>query len=147
MANTSIHLVHSVFSDEPLPTLTWWRNEALIDDTYEVINNETTNILTINRVERKDLNSIFTCQALSQQLDIPVSTQVRLDLTCEYIIIIRVEFRLVHCFWSFTVQKCGKLLFFYFKKGLNSVFKGELYIHLAMFWLVMDGGKPGKICL
>ena len=114
MANTSIHLVHSVFSDEPLPTLTWWRNEALIDDTYEVINNETTNILTINRVERKDLNSIFTCQALSQQLDIPVSTQVRLDLTCEYIIIIRVEFRLVHCFWSFTVQKCGKLLFFLF---------------------------------
>ena len=86
MANTSIHFVHPVFSDEPLPTLTWWRNEALIDDTYEVINNETTNILTINRVERKDLNSIFTCQALSQQLDIPVSTQVRLDLTCEYII-------------------------------------------------------------
>ena len=119
MANTSIHLVHSVFSDEPLPTLTWWRNEALIDDTYEVINNETTNILTINRVERKDLNSIFTCQALSQQLDIPVSTQVRLDLTCEYIIIIRVEFRLVHCFWSFTVQKCGKLLFFNIKKEVQ----------------------------
>ena len=113
MANTSIHFVHPVFSDEPLPTLTWWRNEALIDDTYEVINNETTNILTINRVERKDLNSIFTCQALSQQLDIPVSTQVRLDLTCEYIIFGSG----LCCFRSFTVQKCGKLLFFNKKKG------------------------------
>ena len=133
MANTSIHLVHSVFSDEPLPTLTWWRNEALIDDTYEVINNETTNILTINRVERKDLNSIFTCQALSQQLDIPVSTQVRLDLTCEYIIIIRVEFRLVHCFWSFTVQKCGKLLFFILKRDLIQYSKGSYTYILLCF--------------
>ena len=109
MENTSIHFVHPVFSDEPLPTLTWWRNEALIDDTYEVINNETTNILTINRVERKDLNSIFTCQALSQQLDIPVSTQVRLDLTCEYIIVlIRVEFRV---FLLCSGRVCANTLF------------------------------------
>ena len=68
------------------PTLTWWKDEALIDDTYEVINNETTNILVIPQVERKDLNAMFTCQAVSQQLDIPVSTQVRLDLTCKSIL-------------------------------------------------------------
>ena len=129
MANTSIHFVHPVFSDEPLPTLTWWRNEALIDDTYEVINNETTNILTINRVERKDLNSIFTCQALSQQLDIPVSTQVRLDLTCEYIIFGSG----LCCFRSFTVQKCGKLLFFKKKGDLIQYSKGSYTYILLCF--------------
>ena len=40
----------------------------------------------IPQVERKDLNAMFTCQAVSQQLDIPVSTQVRLDLTCKSIL-------------------------------------------------------------
>ncbi len=66
--------------------MTWWRDQALIDDTYEVINNETTNRLTIPKVQRSDLNAVFTCQAISPELDIPVSTQLRLDLTCKYMI-------------------------------------------------------------
>ena len=66
--------------------MTWWRDQALIDDTYEVVNNETTNRLTIPKVQRSDLNAVFTCQAISPELDIPVSTQLRLDLTCKYII-------------------------------------------------------------
>ena len=69
---------------DPVPVLSWYRDQALIDDTYEVINNETTNILVIPKIQRKDLNSIFTCQAVSPQLDIPVSTQLRLDLTCKF---------------------------------------------------------------
>ena len=73
------------FPGDPAPVLTWYRDQALIDDTYEVINNETTNILVIPKIQRKDLNSIFTCQAVSPQLDIPVSTQLRLDLTCKFL--------------------------------------------------------------
>ena len=75
-------------SGEPPPALTWWRDQALIDDTYEVINNETTNILMIPKVQRSDLNAVFTCQAISPELDIPVSTQLRLDLTCKYFLVL-----------------------------------------------------------
>ena len=77
------YFLNICFSGEPPPALTWWRDQALIDDTYEVINNETTNRLTIPKVQRSDLNAVFTCQAISPELDIPVSTQLRLDLTCK----------------------------------------------------------------
>ena len=74
-----------LISGDPAPVLSWFKDQALIDDTYEVINNETTNILVMPKIQRKDLNSIFTCQAVSPQLDIPVSTQLRLDLTCKFL--------------------------------------------------------------
>lgn len=65
----------------PPPRLTWWQEHALIDDTYEIVNNRTTNTLRLPNVQRKDLNVVFTCQAINNNQSAPVATKLRLDLT------------------------------------------------------------------
>ena len=41
-----------------------------------------TNQLVIANISRHDLHSIFTCQASNNNVSVPVSTSVKLDVTC-----------------------------------------------------------------
>ena len=41
-----------------------------------------TNELVIPDIARTDLHSIFTCQAANNNVSVPVSTSVKLDITC-----------------------------------------------------------------
>ena len=71
----------------PHPRLSWWRGHQLLDDSYEVINGETTNTLRVSGgLRREDLGEVFTCQAVNNNQSIPVSTSLNLDMTCEYAI-------------------------------------------------------------
>eukprot|EP00095_Tigriopus_kingsejongensis_P000751 maker-scaffold273_size229271-snap-gene-1.22 protein:Tk00751 transcript:maker-scaffold273_size229271-snap-gene-1.22-mRNA-1 annotation:"hypothetical protein SINV_11008" len=72
---------NKLFPCTPPPHLTWWREHALIDDSYEVINGQTTNTLQLHGVQRGDLNQVFTCQAINNNQSIPVSTSLRLDIS------------------------------------------------------------------
>ena len=67
----------------PSPRLTWWREHALIDDSYEVLNGATVNALRIPAVRNTDLNAVFVCQAVNNNMSFPVSTSLRMDISCK----------------------------------------------------------------
>lgn len=61
----------------------------MIDDTFDVVNGDTVNVLKVEQVRREDLNAVFTCQAVNNNLSIPVATSLKLDLTCKQSILER----------------------------------------------------------
>eukprot|EP00094_Tigriopus_californicus_P006982 TCALIF_06722-PB protein Name:"Similar to Nphs1 Nephrin (Rattus norvegicus)" AED:0.15 eAED:0.15 QI:0/0.73/0.56/0.93/0.46/0.5/16/48/873 len=66
---------------DPVPQVTWWRDSHLLDSSYETTFSQTVqNTLTIDKVSRKDLGAILTCQASNNNISIPVSTRVTVDL-------------------------------------------------------------------
>lgn len=82
--NESCHL-NFPFAGRPTPVVRWLVNGLIVDDQVE----QTTGDLTENRlmwpsVQRSDLNSIFTCQAINTQLVEPRESSYVLDLHREY---------------------------------------------------------------
>ena len=67
----------------PSPRLTWWREHALVDDSYEVVNGATVNALRIPAVRNTDLGAVFVCQAVNNNISFPVSTSLRMDISCK----------------------------------------------------------------
>ncbi len=64
--------------------MTWWRDHALLDDSVdEVRGAEVTNELRLGDLARGDLHAALTCQASNNNLSVPASTSVRLDMHCE----------------------------------------------------------------
>lgn len=69
----------------PEPRVRWLVNGVLVDEEYEhnagdVIENR----LTWPAVARRDLDSVFTCQAVNTMLTDPKDAVVRLDLHCMF---------------------------------------------------------------
>ena len=73
----------SSIAGNPSPRLTWWREHALIDDSYEVVNGATVNALRIPAVRNTDLNAVFVCQAVNNNMSFPVATSLRMDISCK----------------------------------------------------------------
>ena len=72
-----------VLGGRPSPRVTWWRDHHLVDDTFTSSSqHKVTNQLVIPNIQRSDLHSIFTCQASNNNVSVPVSTSVKLDITC-----------------------------------------------------------------
>ena len=73
-----------VVGGRPSPEVTWWRDHHLVDDSFSQ-NSEfkVENVITIPNLSRADVNSILTCQAKNNNNSIPVSTSVKLDMTCK----------------------------------------------------------------
>lgn len=70
----------------PQPQVKWLVNGLLVDDQYEKNTGDIIeNRLVFNPVNRTDLNSIFTCQAVNTKLVEPKESSYVLDLHCEYI--------------------------------------------------------------
>jgi hypothetical protein len=70
-----------LFAGRPPPVVRWLVNGLIVDEQVE----QTTGDLTENRlmwpsVQRSDLNSIFTCQAINTQLVEPRESSYVLDL-------------------------------------------------------------------
>lgn len=68
--------------------MTWWRDHALLDDISEDIDEATgrvTNELRMMQLRRSDLHSILTCQATNNNISVPASTSVKLDMHCKKI--------------------------------------------------------------
>lgn len=66
--------------------MTWWRDHALLDDSIDDVDADSekvTNELRLVNLQRVDLNSILTCQASNNNISVPASTSVKLDMHCK----------------------------------------------------------------
>lgn len=95
---------------KPRPSLTWWRDYTILDDSFEFNDKDgelksqrtslwkegdmwglttfihftvTSNQLTIPSLARHHLLSIFTCQAINNNITVPSATSITLDLNRE----------------------------------------------------------------
>ncbi|CAO1420449.1 unnamed protein product [Diamesa hyperborea] len=65
----------------PLPRVTWWKEHALIDDSYQDQTDGTVkNILHLTKITRQDLETTYTCQASNGHILPPLSNKVILDM-------------------------------------------------------------------
>ena len=102
----TLRMLCSSSGGQPRPTLTWFRDYTVIDDSFEYNEKDVAlNQLTITALQRHHLLSIFTCQAVNNNITIPASTSVTLDLNCEYLLsrvtkaaVVVVEYKCNKCF-------------------------------------------------
>ena len=70
----------SVLGGRPTPSVTWWMDRELVDDTFEKEESRVINTLTIDNLKREHLDTILTCQAKNSNSSHSI-TSVKLDLT------------------------------------------------------------------
>jgi hypothetical protein len=72
-------------SGRPLPQVTWWRDNVLLNTTsIQILDKKVKNTLQLNRLERKDLHNSYVCQASNNDVSHPLTSSVTLDLNCKY---------------------------------------------------------------
>ncbi len=69
---------------EPLPTVHWYMDDKLLDDTYQqTFEGVVKNDLTIRRLERVHTLSKLRCLASNNNLTRPVETSLNLKMLCK----------------------------------------------------------------
>ena len=85
----TVRLRCTALGGRPLPRVTWWRDHALLDDSFKRFGDfKVENELILYELKREDLHSILTCQASNNNISVPVSTSVKLDMNCESTILL-----------------------------------------------------------
>lgn len=78
-------LISSINKGRPQPEVRWLINGLPVDDQYEHNSGDVIeNRLLWPAIQRSDLNSIFTCQALNTDLVDPKETSFVLDMHCKF---------------------------------------------------------------
>ncbi|XP_067005669.2 nephrin-like [Anabrus simplex] len=65
----------------PPPRVSWWRDDILVDDSDDVLDSDSVqNELRLERLERRHLNTAYSCQASNNNVFGPVSSNVTIDM-------------------------------------------------------------------
>ncbi|KAI9582882.1 hypothetical protein GQX74_012099, partial [Glossina fuscipes] len=65
----------------PPPRVSWWREHALVDDSFQVLPDGTVrNVLHLKNISRRDLLTIYTCQASNGHVVAALTKKVMLDM-------------------------------------------------------------------
>ncbi|XP_073845345.1 sidestep V [Musca autumnalis] len=65
----------------PPPRVSWWREHALVDDSYDVLPDGTVrNTLQLKNISRKDLLTVYTCQASNGHVVAALTKKFILDM-------------------------------------------------------------------
>ncbi|GFQ79671.1 uncharacterized protein TNCT_129191 [Trichonephila clavata] len=65
---------------KPPPTVTWWKDSVLLDDTYQVHSHVVRNELVVDSLDRSDLHSSYACHASNNNISLPAVTSVTVDM-------------------------------------------------------------------
>lgn len=91
---SSINLTCISSGGRPLPKLTWWNNNQLLEGVVTRLSDKKVrNVLLIKNLDRKALLGSYTCQSSNNNLTDPISSSVMIDLNCKFVIGCRVSRR------------------------------------------------------
>lgn len=79
-ANNSALLVCESKGGVPLPSLIWWQDNKLIDQSFQMLKNRVVNKLELGQVSRIHLHSVFFCRATNNNISDAVVSSVTLDI-------------------------------------------------------------------
>ena len=68
----------------PLPKVTWWLENTIVDDTYETISeNRVANELVIDKITREHSGNVYTCRSVNNNVLPPPTADVKIDMYCK----------------------------------------------------------------
>ncbi|XP_054713711.1 hemicentin-2-like [Uloborus diversus] len=65
---------------KPSPSVTWWKDSILLDDSYQVHSQVVHNELVVDSLDRNDLHSAYYCQASNNNISEPTVSSVTVDM-------------------------------------------------------------------
>ncbi|XP_014252897.1 synaptogenesis protein syg-2-like [Cimex lectularius] len=79
---SELKLTCIVSGGRPPPRVKWWRDDKIVDstDTTTGFPNVKNNQLVVSSLERSHLHSIYSCQASNNNISLPVSAKVTIDM-------------------------------------------------------------------